>query len=246
MTPIFIRIWLMKITIVFEREIEPVSLRSAWLISVPGGPAGRRPSRRRARPWGEGCDRIDHQHVDRARAHQGVGDLEPLLAGVGLGDQEVVEIDPEFSGVDRVERVLGVDKGADAAGLLCLGDGVQRQRGLAGRFGPVNLDHAAARQAPDPQRDIEPERARRHRLDLDRLLALAEPHDRAFAEGPLDLRQRRVDGLRLVLVQHGCAFNEPERRLCHESRPDDMGIAKFPTAMMPFLYPFCSPTTRTI
>jgi hypothetical protein len=27
MTPIFMRIWLMKITIVFEREIEPVSLR---------------------------------------------------------------------------------------------------------------------------------------------------------------------------------------------------------------------------
>ena len=32
MTPIFMRIWLMKITIVFEREIEPVSLRRAWLI----------------------------------------------------------------------------------------------------------------------------------------------------------------------------------------------------------------------
>ena len=33
MTPIFMRIWLMKITIVFEREIEAVSLRRAWLIS---------------------------------------------------------------------------------------------------------------------------------------------------------------------------------------------------------------------
>ncbi len=32
-TPIFMRIWLMKITIVFDFEIEPVSLRSAWLIN---------------------------------------------------------------------------------------------------------------------------------------------------------------------------------------------------------------------
>ena len=32
MTPIFMRIWLMKMTMVFEREIEPVSLRRAWLI----------------------------------------------------------------------------------------------------------------------------------------------------------------------------------------------------------------------
>ena len=33
MTPIFIRTWLMKMTVQRERLIEPVSLRSAWLIS---------------------------------------------------------------------------------------------------------------------------------------------------------------------------------------------------------------------
>jgi hypothetical protein len=32
MTPIFIRIWLMKMTIAREREIEPVNFRNAWLI----------------------------------------------------------------------------------------------------------------------------------------------------------------------------------------------------------------------
>jgi hypothetical protein len=32
-TPIFIRIWLMKITMQFDREIDEVSLRIAWLIS---------------------------------------------------------------------------------------------------------------------------------------------------------------------------------------------------------------------
>src|SRR5437879_13531549 len=30
MTPIFMRIWLMKMTMVFERLMLPVSLRSAW------------------------------------------------------------------------------------------------------------------------------------------------------------------------------------------------------------------------
>ena len=33
MTPIFMRIWLMKITMQFDFEIEAVSLRRAWLIS---------------------------------------------------------------------------------------------------------------------------------------------------------------------------------------------------------------------
>ncbi len=33
MTPIFMRIWLMKITMVFDRLMLPVSLRSAWDMS---------------------------------------------------------------------------------------------------------------------------------------------------------------------------------------------------------------------
>ena len=32
---------------------------------------------------------------------QGVGDLEPLLASVGLRDQEVVDVDAELAGIDR-------------------------------------------------------------------------------------------------------------------------------------------------
>ena len=125
----------MKITIVLEREIEAVSLRSAWLISRACRPGcdvahlaldfGARRQRR---------DRIDDQHVDGARAHQRVGDLERLLAGVGLRNQEIVEIDAELAGIDRIERMFGVDEGADAALLLRLGDDMQRQRRLARGF----------------------------------------------------------------------------------------------------------------
>ena len=198
----------MKITMVFDLEIEAVSLRSAWLISRacrPGSAVahlafefGARHQRR---------DRIDHQHVDRAGAHQRVGDLQRLLAGVGLRDQQVVDIDAELAGIDRVERVFGVDEGADAALLLRLGHGVQRQRGLARGFRPVDLDDAAARQAADAERDVEAERAGGDRLDLHRPVVLAEPHDRALAEGALDLGERGVQRLRLV---HGGTFNETQ------------------------------------
>src|SRR5215813_3199808 len=78
-------------------------------------------------------DRIDHQHVDRARADERIGDFERLLAGVGLRDQEIVDVDAELAGVYRVERVLGVDEGADAALPLRLRHAMQRERGLAGR-----------------------------------------------------------------------------------------------------------------
>ena len=69
--------------------------------------------------------RIDDEHVDGAGAHQRVGDLERLLAGVRLRDEQILEIHPELPRVDRIERVLGIDEGADAALLLRLGDHVE-------------------------------------------------------------------------------------------------------------------------
>ena len=50
---------------------------------------------------------------------------------------------------------------------------VQRQRRLARGFRPVDLDDAALGQAADAERDVEPERAGRDRLDVDRLVVRA-------------------------------------------------------------------------
>ena len=133
---------------------------------------------------------IVHQHIHRTRAHQRVADFQRLLAGVRLRDQQLVDVDAELAGIDRIERVFSVDEGADAALLLAFRHSVQRQRGLARRFRPVDLDDAALRQATDAERDIEPERSRRHRLDVHRTVVLAELHHRALAELALDLGER--------------------------------------------------------
>jgi hypothetical protein len=156
-------------------------------------------------------DRIDHQNIDSAGAHQGIGDLERLLAGVGLRDQKVVDIDTKLSRIDRVERVFRVDKSTGAAFLLSFGKAVQRQRGFARRFRAVNLDDPAARQATNAQRDVEAQRAGRNRLDVHRLHVLAEPHDRALAETALDLGQGGIQRLRFV---HGRSFNETKCCTC--------------------------------
>ena len=87
---------------------------------------------------------------------------------------------------------------------------------LPERFGPVNLDDAAARQPADAERDVEPERAGRDRLDLDGLLVLAEPHDGAFAEAALDLRDRRFQ--RLLFI-HLSSFDKAQRGIRHVDSP---------------------------
>ena len=157
-------------------------------------------------------DRVDHQHVDGAGAHQRVGDLERLLAAVGLRDQQLVDLDAELAGIVRIERMLGVDEGGDAAVLLRLGDDMQRQRGLARAFRPEDFDDAAARQAADAERDIEAERTGRDRFDLGDG-ALAELHHRALAEIALDLAQRCRQ--RLVLIHR--TLDHAKRCCSHDS-----------------------------
>src|SRR6202042_264634 len=73
----------------------------------------------------EGGYGIDDEDVDGAGADEGFGDLEGLFAVVGLGDEEVVDIDAEFPGVLGVERVLGIDESGEAAGFLGFGDDLE-------------------------------------------------------------------------------------------------------------------------
>ena len=90
--------------------------------------------------------------------HQHVGDLERLLPRVGLGDEQLVDVDTDGPGVHRVHRVLGVDVGADAAVALGLGDDVHRQGGLAGGLRTEDLDHAPSGQTTDAEREVERQR----------------------------------------------------------------------------------------
>src|SRR5688500_1757307 len=94
--------------------------------------------------------------------------------------------------------MLRVDEGTNAAALLRLRDGVQRQRGLAGRFRPVDLDDATARQTADAERHVEAKRTCGDRGDLHHLAVTAQSHDGAFAESPLDLAERSIQRLRFV------------------------------------------------
>ena len=79
---------------------------------------------------------------------------------------------------------------------------------------PVDLDHAPLRQTADPERDVEPERARRNRLDVHRAVVLAQLHHRALAELTLDLGERGGQGLGLI---HGGSFDDTQGSSGHRS-----------------------------
>ncbi len=110
--PIFSRSWLMKMTAVRERLMAAVSLRSAWDIRRACRPGRESPiSPFDLGPRHEGGHAVDDDDVHGVAAHQGLGDLQRLLAGVRLGDQQVVDLDAAGRGVGGVEGVLDVDVG---------------------------------------------------------------------------------------------------------------------------------------
>ena len=149
-------------------------------------------------------DRVDRDHVDRGGGDQAVGDLQRLLAVVGLGDQQLVGVDADRPRVDRVHRVLGVDEDADPALGLGLGDDVVDQRRLARGLRAEDLDDPAARHAADAERQVEGEGPGRDRFDRQRAVG-AEAHQRALAEIALDLGHRGLERrvLRLGLLGRG-------------------------------------------
>ena len=145
--------------------------------------------------------RVDDDQVEGAGADQHVGDLERLLTGVGLGDQQRVGVDTEGLGVVGVERVLGVDEGDDAAGPLGVGHRVQGDRGLAGGLRAVDLDDPAARQAADAEGDVEGDRPGGDHLERGARL-VTEPHHRPLAELLLDVGEGGVECLVAVCCSH--------------------------------------------
>ena len=138
----------------------------------------------------ERSNRVDDHNVDRARAHQRLRDIQTLLAGVRLGNQQAVNVDTERLRRNRVERVLRVDKRGGAAHLLRLGHAMQRNRRFTRGLRPVDFDDTAARQAADAKRKVKPDRAGWDMFDI-HARVLAQAHNRAFAELLFDLPERR-------------------------------------------------------
>ena len=204
MTPIFSRSWLMKTTALLERLMAPASFRSAWLMSRAWRPMMA--VAHLAFDFGLGHqrrDRVDDHEVHRAGADQDLDDLERLLAGVGLGDQEVLDVDAELLGVLDVERVLGVHVGGDAAHPLHVGREVEGERGLARGLGAVDLGDPAAGHAADAGGGVEVDGAGGDGGDLDPGGVGAHPHDGALAELLLDLGDGEPERLPAVGFEPG-------------------------------------------
>ena len=142
---------------------------------------------------------VDDDDVDGAGPDERVCDFEGLFSVVRLRDEEVVDVDAQFLGVEAVEGVFCVDECGDASGFLCLGDGMDGESGLTGGFGAVDLDDAAFGVSSDAECHVEGYGSRRDDRDIVHFGAV-HAHDRAFSEVLLYFLHHRVEHFELVRV----------------------------------------------
>ena len=145
----------------------------------------------------ERCDGVDNDHVDRAGTDQSLGDLKRVLTGVGLSDEQFVDIHAQRLRINRIKRVLDVDERDVAAVFLTFGNTVQGERRLTGGLGTVDLHDPAARQTADTQCDIQGKGAGRDVLHV-HVFIFAQAHDRALAKLLFKLLDRCVQRCLLV------------------------------------------------
>ena len=134
--------------------------------------------------------RVHNDGVDGTGTHQRLADLHRLLAGVGLADQQLVDVDAQRRGIGRVKGVLDVDEGHLAALLLGLGEDVEGQCGLTAGFRSEHLDDTSAGHTAHAQREVEAKAAGRDGVHLHGGV-VAQLHDRALTKLLFDLGQRR-------------------------------------------------------
>ena len=138
----------------------------------------------------------DHD-IHRAGTNQRFADFQGLLTGIGLGDQQLVNIYAQIFGVNGVQGMLHIDENGGAAALLGFGHHMQGHGGLTAGFRPVDLDDSAAGQAADAQCHIQRKGAGGDGFHIHGGI-LAQAHYSPFAKLLFDLADGGFQGFLLI------------------------------------------------
>ena len=151
---------------------------------------------------GKGSYGVNDDDVNCAGAHQHIGNLQGLLTGIWLGNQEVIGIHAKQACILWVERVLGVNKRGNAAVLLCRCNGVQRNSGLTRRLRAIDFYDAPARETTNTQSNIDCGITGRNGLNR-WAVVITQAHHSAFAVILLNHGHCGIEGLLAVISLRG-------------------------------------------
>ena len=151
-------------------------------------------------PGHESGDAVHDDNVHGAAAHEVLHDLQRLLAGVRLRDEERVHLHAALCGVGGVQCVLSVYVGGGAAATLRFRDDVAAERGLSCGLRSEYLGDPPLRDPSYAQGQVQRDGARGDGFHVQALGGFSQPHDRSVPELPFYLPESQCQ--RLFLVRH--------------------------------------------
>ena len=107
----------------------------------------------------EGRHRVHNDNVYRPGTNHSLGDLQGLLPVVRLGYVEIVDVHADILGINRVQRMLRINKSRNSAPLLDLSHHVQGNRSLSAGLRTVHFDNSSFGNASQAQSQIQAQAA---------------------------------------------------------------------------------------
>src|SRR4030081_3825759 len=89
--------------------------------------------------WDQSGNRVNNNNIDCITAYQRVYDLQRLLTGIWLRNEQIVGINATMSGVDGIECMFHIDECSIATGPLHISDDMLTECCLTRRLRTIDL-----------------------------------------------------------------------------------------------------------
>ena len=145
-------------------------------------------------------DGVNDYDIDSSGPDHGLRDLQCLLAAVRLGNIEVVDVDADILGIDRIQCVLSINESRNSAPLLHFSDHVERHCCLTGRLRSVDLNDPALGNAAQSESNVKAQGSCGDRLNIHLNGGISELHNSSLTVLFLDLQECCVQCLLLLFI----------------------------------------------
>ena len=148
------------------------------------------------------CHGVHYNNIHSPGANHGLCDFQSLLAVIRLRNVQIINIHAYVLCIDRVKRMLRVNKSGNSAPFLDFRDHMKRNCRLTTGFRTINLHDSSLGDASQSERNIQTQRACWDRLDIHLCRRITELHDRALPVLLLNLAYRRIQCFQLFIFFH--------------------------------------------
>ena len=129
----------------------------------------------------QGCNRVHDYNIQSAGAHHSLSDLQSLFSVIRLRNIKIVDIHTDIFCINRIKRMLRINKSRNSAAFLNLCNHMQGNGCFTTGFRSIDLNNTSLGHAAYSKGNIKPQRAGRNRLYLHMSPRFSQFHNRALS-----------------------------------------------------------------